>query len=183
VPTGFLSDAERARLDSFPAQVLPGDIETRFTLPRADRRQIPRTASPANRLGAALQLGALGFLGFYPDDLSSAPVTVVAFVARQVDVAPGEPWIERYPPQANSRDAERWEGVIMDTLAEGVLWDANYDMGDEFLDDDPDSADAKRRLLAIDEDYFAAPPPDATDAELAEIRRKLAKLCGRPPAE
>jgi len=95
----------------------------------------------------------------------------------------GEPWIERYPPQANSRDAERWEGVIMDTLAEGILWDADYDMADEFLDDDPDSADAKRRLLAIDEDYFAAPPPDATDAELAEIRRKLAKLCGRPSAE
>jgi hypothetical protein len=49
VPTGFLSDAERARLDNFPAQVVPIDIETHFTLSRADRRQIPRTASPANR--------------------------------------------------------------------------------------------------------------------------------------
>src|SRR5258708_6487759 len=48
VPIRFLSDAERERLDGFPAQVVPGDIETYFTLSRADRRQIPRTASPAN---------------------------------------------------------------------------------------------------------------------------------------
>src|SRR5262245_51874021 len=64
VPSGILSDAERARLDSFPAQILTGDIETHFTLSHADRRQVPTTASPANRLGFALQLGALRFLGF-----------------------------------------------------------------------------------------------------------------------
>jgi hypothetical protein len=73
VPTGFLSDAERGRLDGFPAQVLPGDIETHFTLSRADRRQVPTRASPANRLGFALQLGALRFLVFCPDDLGTAP--------------------------------------------------------------------------------------------------------------
>jgi hypothetical protein len=43
VPAGFLSDAERERLDSFPARVVPGDIETYFTLSRADRRQSDRT--------------------------------------------------------------------------------------------------------------------------------------------
>jgi hypothetical protein len=101
VPTGFLSDAERARLDSFPAQVLPGDIETHFTLSRADRRQVPTTASPANRLGFALQLGALRFLGFCPDDLSTAPEMVVAFVARQLDVAPGE--LARYGRRGQTR--------------------------------------------------------------------------------
>lgn len=90
MPTGFLSDAERARLDSFPAQILPADIEAHFILSRADRRQVPTTASPANRLGFALQLGAFRFLGFCPDDLGTAPEAVVAFVARQLDVAPGE---------------------------------------------------------------------------------------------
>ena len=90
MPIGFLSDAERERLDGFPAQVVPGDIETYFTLSRADRAQIPRTTSAANRLGFALQLGTLRFLGFCPDDLSTAPQTVVAFVAKQLDVDPGE---------------------------------------------------------------------------------------------
>ncbi|MBV8556918.1 MAG: Tn3 family transposase, partial [Planctomycetaceae bacterium] len=101
MPVGFLSDAERERLDRFPAQVVPGDIETYFTLSRADRRQIPRTAPPANRLGFALQLGALRFLGFCPDDLGTAPEAVVAFVARQLDVAPGE--LTRYGRRGQTR--------------------------------------------------------------------------------
>lgn len=101
MPTGFLSDAERERLVNFPARILPGDIETHFTLSRADRRQVPTTASPANRLGFALQLGALRFLGFCPDDLSIAPEAVVAFVARQLDVAPGE--LARYGRRGQTR--------------------------------------------------------------------------------
>jgi hypothetical protein len=101
VPIGFLSDAERERLDSFPAQVVPGDIETYFTLSRADRRQVPRTGSPANRLGFALQLGTLRFLGFCPDDLGTAPEAVVVFVARQLDVAPGE--LARYGGRGQTR--------------------------------------------------------------------------------
>ena len=48
MPIGFLTDAERERLDSFPAQVTRGDILTYFTLSRADRRQIPRTTSAAS---------------------------------------------------------------------------------------------------------------------------------------
>jgi Domain of unknown function (DUF4158) len=67
VPIGFLSDAERERLDGFPAQIVPGDLDTYFILSRADRRQIPRTTSASNRLGFALQLGMLRFLGFCPD--------------------------------------------------------------------------------------------------------------------
>ena len=101
MPIGFLTDAERERLDNFPAQVVPGDLETYFTLSRADRRQVPRTTSPANRLGYALQLGTLRFLGFCPDDLSTVPEEVVAYVARQVDAAPGE--LARYGRRGQTR--------------------------------------------------------------------------------
>jgi TnpA family transposase len=101
VPIGFLSDAERERLDDFPAQVVPGDIETFFTLSRADRAQIPRTTAAANRLGFALQLGTLRFLGFCPDDLTAAPEAVVTFVAKQLDVAPGE--LARYGRRGQTR--------------------------------------------------------------------------------
>jgi hypothetical protein len=101
VPIGFLTDAERERLDSFPAQVTRGDLLTYFTLSRADCRQIPRTTSAANRLGFALQLGALRYLGFSPDDLSTAPEAVVAFVAKQLDVAPTE--LQRYGQRGQTR--------------------------------------------------------------------------------
>jgi Domain of unknown function (DUF4158) len=105
VPTGFLSDAERERLDSFPAQVVPGDIETYFTFSRADRRQIPRTASPPNRLGFALQRGSHRFLGFYPVDLGTVPEAVVTFMARQLDVATGE--LTRYGRRGQTRTEHR----------------------------------------------------------------------------
>jgi hypothetical protein len=101
VPIGFLTDAERERLDNFPAQVTRGDILTSFALSRADRRQIPRTTSAANRLGFALQLGALRSLGFSPDDLSTAAEAVIAFVAKQVDVAPDE--LPRYGLRGQTR--------------------------------------------------------------------------------
>ena len=101
MPIGFLTDAERERLDSFPAQVVLGDLDTYFTLSRADCRQVPRTTSPANRLGFALQLGTLRFLGFCPDDLSTVPEAVVAYVARQLDVAPTE--LARYGQRGLTR--------------------------------------------------------------------------------
>ena len=101
MPSGFLSEAERERLDGFPAQIVPGDIETYFTLSRADRAQIPRTTSAANRLGFALQLGTLRFLGFCPDDLRATPDAVVTFVAEQLDVAPSE--LARYGRRGQTR--------------------------------------------------------------------------------
>ncbi len=101
MPIGFLSDAERERLDSFPTQIVPGDIETYFTLSRSDRAEIPRTTSAANRLGFALQLGTLRFWGFCPDDLSTIPEAVVAFVAKQLDVAPDE--LQRYGRRGQTR--------------------------------------------------------------------------------
>ena len=63
--------------------------------------QIPRTASPANRLGFAIQLGTLRFRGFCSDDLTTVPEPVVAFVARQLDVAPGE--LTRYGRRGQTR--------------------------------------------------------------------------------
>jgi TnpA family transposase len=101
VPIGFLTEAERERLDSFPSQIIPSDLATYFTLSRADRAQIPRTTSAANRLGFALQLGALRYLGFSPDDLRTAPEAVVAFVAEQLNVAPDE--LARYGLRGQTR--------------------------------------------------------------------------------
>ena len=49
---------------------------------------MPRHSAPHNRLGYALQLCALRFMGFVPDDLTSAPPEAVAFVAQQLAVEP-----------------------------------------------------------------------------------------------
>jgi len=68
MPGQFFSNAERERLQRFPREVAPGDLIAFFTLSESDLAQVPVTAAPHNQLGFALQLCALRYLGFAPDD-------------------------------------------------------------------------------------------------------------------
>jgi TnpA family transposase len=88
MPGQFLSSAERERLERFPAEVSPADLIAFFTLSPSDLAQVPVRAAPYNRLGFALQLCALRYLGFSPDDLTTAPVDVLQHLAKQVMASP-----------------------------------------------------------------------------------------------
>jgi len=86
MPVNFLSEAERLRFSSFPDDLSTKDLIGFFTLSPTDLRQIPANASAANRLGFALQLVLLRFLGFHLPELSSVQGEVIDFVASQIDV-------------------------------------------------------------------------------------------------
>lgn len=86
MPVSFVSEAERLRLNSFPADLSNDDLIAYFTLSEADLLQIPKTASVSNRLGVALQLVLLRFLGFHLIELNLLPQAVVNFVAQQIGV-------------------------------------------------------------------------------------------------
>lgn len=88
MPVAFLSETERARLSRFPDDVAPADLITFFTLSEADTEQVPKRTTAANRLGFALQLCTLRYLGFCPTDLRTIPAAVVHFVADQLGVPP-----------------------------------------------------------------------------------------------
>jgi hypothetical protein len=87
VPVEFLTDSERERLGRFPDEIDHQDIVTFFTLSEADREKIPFESVAHNRLGFALQLCAVRFMGFVPDDVASEPPDVVKFVADQLGVS------------------------------------------------------------------------------------------------
>ena len=87
MPVSFLTDRDRERLGRFPADIPLADISTYFTLVPADNTLVKAQRGDHNRLGFALQLCALRYLGFAPDDLASAPDPVVAYVAEQLGVA------------------------------------------------------------------------------------------------
>jgi TnpA family transposase len=57
-------------------------------LSEADHKAINNQRDAHTRLGFALQLCALRYLGFAPDNLSTAPWDVVVYVARQLHVPP-----------------------------------------------------------------------------------------------
>jgi hypothetical protein len=88
MPVQLFTEAERARRHRFPDVIAYEDRVIFFTLSDRDLASIPRSSAPHNRLGYALQLCALRFMGFVPDDLSSAPPEAVAFVAQQLQVKP-----------------------------------------------------------------------------------------------
>jgi hypothetical protein len=81
-------------------------------------------------------------------------------------------------PTASSDDAEAW-ALLVDCLADQVLWDADYEMGDEFLDSAPEVSRALLEKMRIPGDYFLTLAPDPTHEDLEGIRRTLGELTGQ----
>ena len=101
MPVSFLSEAERLRFNSFPADLSNDDLIAYFTLSDTDLLQIPKTASAANRLGVAVHLVLLRFLGFHLIDLKSLPEMVVSYVAQQIGA--GAEHLEFYGEREQTR--------------------------------------------------------------------------------
>ena len=85
----YISNAkERERLACFPDDIPHWDLITYFTLTEQDRSLIDTYQGDTNRLGAALQLCAVRYLGFCPANLHAAPSDMIAFLAGQLHVDP-----------------------------------------------------------------------------------------------
>ena len=89
MPASIFSETELARWASFPEEIPGDDLIRAFTLTGADRDLVASRRGAANRLGLALQLCALRYLGFVPRNLSAAPRSAACFVADQPGGQPG----------------------------------------------------------------------------------------------
>lgn len=86
--SNFLSTAERERWQRFPEPMPQEDLAGYFFLSEADIREVYRQREPFNRLGYALQLCTLRYLGFVPTDFMATPEAAVTWVAEQLGLAP-----------------------------------------------------------------------------------------------
>src|SRR2546428_4435377 len=86
--TSFLTAAERERWQRFPETIPQDDLAVYFLLSADDQREVNRQREPFNRLGYALQLCTLRYLGFVPTDFKATPEVAVTFVAEQLAIAP-----------------------------------------------------------------------------------------------
>ena len=78
MPVRFLSDPELARLSSWPDEIAEHDLVTFFTLTSDDSRWLAGfNVRVENRLGAAVQLCTLPWLGWIPDDLTGCPAAAL----------------------------------------------------------------------------------------------------------
>lgn len=112
MPRRFLSKAERQRLTEFPDEVTDADCIVYFTLTPADKEFVQGRRGGANRLGVALLLCSLRYLGYFPAKVRHTPENVVAFVADQLDLSPAA--LSDYA----DRDETRWDHLpqVMDHL-------------------------------------------------------------------
>ena len=81
------SDAELDRLRGFP-ELTRLDLIRFFTLSPADAEFVSARRGDQNRLGLAVQLATLLWLGFVPDDVEAAPLEAVARLAGVLGVDP-----------------------------------------------------------------------------------------------
>jgi Domain of unknown function (DUF4158) len=83
--TRVFSDEELDALRSFPA-IGKDELIRYFTLTPADEAFLRKFLRPQTVLGTAVQLCALPWLGFVPDEVASAPPAAVGRLARQLSL-------------------------------------------------------------------------------------------------
>ncbi|MFV0306681.1 MAG: Tn3 family transposase [Desertimonas sp.] len=97
---GLFSERELEGLRGFPVPTRQ-DLVRFFTLGTTDVAFVRRQRSDANRLGVAVQLCTLRWLGFVPDEVASAPAAIVERLAERLGVDPAA--IESYGERSQTR--------------------------------------------------------------------------------
>lgn len=108
VPVDFLRDAQVGAYGRFVGSVSELDLERFFFLDDDDLTIVGRRRGAANRLGFAVQLGTVRYLGCFLDDPTDVPGNVVEFVSRQLGIA-GPTVFEEYSVRAKTGYEHGWE--------------------------------------------------------------------------
>lgn len=86
MPSRFLTNAERVRLEGFPAEISEVDKTAFFTLTDNDLALINRRTGEQNRLGFSILLCTLRFLGFIPDNFENISAAVIQYLTEQLQI-------------------------------------------------------------------------------------------------
>ena len=80
------------------------------------------------------------------------------------------------PKSAHCARPDLWHRLVQ-SLADRILWDRDYELMGDFLDEPPEKAAMLRQIMGIGDDYFAAAADDLhSDQEAGETLRRLAGI-------
>jgi hypothetical protein len=88
---------------------------------------------------------------------------------------------EFVPSVADCVDLQKW-WELLESLANRILWDRDYELADTFLDAPPVESRTLKQMLGVDADYFAAAAPDIVDdRQFPQVYGRLDRLAGPDP--
>lgn len=108
MPVEFLSDDEAAAYGRFPEVLTRAELDRWFFLADDDRELIAVHRGDHNRLGYALQLVTVRFLGTFLVDPLEVPQVAIDYLAEQLDVRDPS-CLKRYGDRAKTRLEHVWE--------------------------------------------------------------------------
>lgn len=108
MPVDFLTEAQKCRYGRYPEDISPAQLTRYFHVDDTDRERIAQRRGDANRLGFALQILTVRFLGTFLPDPTAIPAVVVAHVATQLGIA-DIAGLPRYLEREQTRHAHRAE--------------------------------------------------------------------------
>lgn len=86
MPVSFLSSEQRENYGRYTGVPLPHDLDRYFHLDDADHALIARKRGTHNRLGFAVQLGTVRYLGTFLEDPMAVPAPVLQVLAKQLRI-------------------------------------------------------------------------------------------------
>ena len=86
MPVSFLSPAQRDSYGQYLGDPSTQELARYFHLDDSDHTQIVEKRGDANRLGFALQLTTVRFVGTFLDDPTAVPPAVLATMSRQLGI-------------------------------------------------------------------------------------------------
>ncbi|QDV67777.1 hypothetical protein Poly24_14810 [Rosistilla carotiformis] len=61
-------------------------------------------------------------------------------------------------------EIDQWD-LVVELLADRILWDRDFEMASMIVDEEPEMAEAYKQVLGIDNDYFSMAPPEVNESD------------------
>ena len=84
------------------------------------------------------------------------------------------------PKSETSQNLPQWESVV-ESLADRILWDRDFEMAGSFLDTEPAKASVLKEIMGIETDYYSSVAPDGTASKVDELLREVRHITHQKP--